>query len=190
MTFEQFKKFYEEKGFLPNDVGRRKNSLNERQIRTRYKKYLKQEKRKKEKFEEDLKKQREKEYNNTIDEKWENLKKEMDLTKCTLIERLKKEESNVYSYSIQTMKQQGGFLLGTIDPAHVFSRGAYPHLKYKKENVVPLNRFSHSMLDTMRSPITGEQITKKERDSFWKYIVGDQTYNSLKELANKYKRGK
>ena len=186
MNYEKFENFYREKGYLPNDVGPRKNKLNEKQIKTRYKKYLQQEERKVKKFKEKRKKERESRYTIHVDEKWENFKSQLDLSKCSLLERF--EGDPEYEVVLEVMKRRGGHLLKTIDPAHVFSRAEAPHMKYEVDNVVPLNRFSHSMLDTMRSPITGEPIDKKEHDEYWEFIVGEEKYKELKERSRKRRR--
>lgn len=160
MTLEEFKQFYFEKGFLPNDVGTRKNKLNEKQIKTRHKKYLKANERK--------------EY--TIDEEWQELKTKLDLSECSLLKRLREEQM---FDEIAELQEKAGWLLRTIDPAHVFSRSSCPHMKYDVENVVPLNRYSHSCLDSMRDPISGESIDLNAHRLFWMFIVGIERFTSL-----------
>lgn len=167
MTFDEFKDFYHRKGYLPNDVGIRKNKLNDTQLMTRYKKYQKSIEKK--------------EY--TKDIEWEELKRNIDFSKCSLIKRL--EEEQMFN-EIFELKEKAGWLLKTVDPAHVFPKGGYPYLKYDLDNVVPLNRYSHSCLDTMRDPISGEPIDKEKHELFWMFIVGIETYSSLKEKIKEY----
>lgn len=167
MTFDEFKEFYEIKGYLPNDIVERKNKLNEKQLKTRYTKYKKNFKNK----------------NFKVDEEWEKLKTELDLTKCNLLKHLKEDKLHE---EIKKLFDNGNFLLDTIDPAHIFSRSGYPFLKYDKDNVVPLNRFSHSCLDTMRDPITGEPITKEQHKLYWVYISGIERFERLEEKIKKY----
>lgn len=168
MTFEEFVEFYNEKGFLPNDVNRnRTNVLNEKQLKTRYTKYKKSREFKEIK----------------IDEEWENVKSELNLTYCHLLKKLK--EDNLFD-EINILKNKGSFLLNIIDAAHIFPKSGYPYLKYDIENIVPLNRFSHSCLDSMRDPITGEQISKEQHTYYWMYIAGIETYKKLEEKIDNY----
>lgn len=167
MIFDEFKEFYEEKGYLPNDVGKRKNRLNETQLKARFKKYEKTLERK--------------EY--TKDIQWEELKENLDFSECSLIKRLKEEQ--MYD-EIYELKEKAGWLLKTIDPAHVFPKGGYPYLKYDLDNVVPLNRYSHSCLDTMRDPISGEPIDKEKHELFWMFIVGIERFTELKRKIEEH----
>jgi hypothetical protein len=73
---------------------------------------------------------------------------------------------------------------GILDGAHVFGKGAYPWMRYEVKNVVTLNRFSHSCLDSGKSPINGKTITDEERKSWWRRIVGDD-WEYLTRRANK-----
>ena len=171
MTFDEFKKFYEEKGYLPNDVEKRKNKLNETQLKTRFKKYEKTLERT--------------EY--TKDIEWEELKENLDFSECFLIKRLKEEQMYDEFYELQN---NAGCLLKTIDPAHVFPKGGYPYLKYDLENVVPLNRYSHSCLDTMRDPISGEPIDKEKHELFWMFIVGIERFIELKRKIEEYDKSR
>lgn len=166
MTFEEFKLFYENRGYLPNDVGRRKNTLNEKQIQSRYEKYLKSEQKRLEAQERRASK----------DEKWEKLKLNLDLRYCSLYERLL---VNGMNNTIEQMKINAGVYFQVIDPAHVFGKGAYPHMKYDLDNVVPLNRYSHSMLDQSRDPITGEQLSSEDTKGWWMFIIGSRKYQEL-----------
>lgn len=165
-TFEDFCSFYEERGFLPNDVGRRKNTLNEKQLYTRFQKYLKSEEKKRQALERYYSK----------DEKWEELKSHLDLSKCTLCERLK---YFMAFDSLEELQLSAGHLITIIDPAHIFGKGAYPHMKYDIDNVVSLNRFSHSMLDQNRDPINGNPIKSEEVKQWWTIIVGLDRYEEL-----------
>jgi len=165
-TFEDFCAFYRERGFLPNDVGRRKNPLNEKQLRSRYEKYLKSEEKKRLAQERYFSK----------DERWEDLKSNLDLSECSLLKRL--EEFRELEY-LEDLRLSAGHLFFVIDPAHVFGKGAYPHMKYDLDNVVPLNRFSHSMLDQNRNPITGEPVDSEEVRKWWTFIIGPEKYSEL-----------
>ena len=170
MMLKEFTDFYDTKGYLPNDVGHRKNKLNDKQLLTRYKKYMKS--------------NAINEY--TIDIRWNELKENLDLTECSLLKRLKAE--NMYD-EISELKSNARGFINTIDPAHVFSRSSCPHMKYDLDNVTPLNRYSHSCIDMMRDPISGESITKEKQKLFWMFIVGAIEYESLEERSlNKTKK--
>jgi hypothetical protein len=169
MNYEEFSEFYNQRGYCPNDVGRRKNPMNEKQLRYRFKKYEASE----------LKRFEAQDRYREVDQQWIDLKKEMDLTKCRLATLLLEEEH--YDF-YNTLKSEAGHLFSTIDPAHVFGKGAYPHMKYELRNVVPLNRFSHSCLDTSRHPITGKPISREERDKWWEYIITPEEMEYLRSL--------
>jgi len=167
-SFEEFESFYIEKRYLPNDIGRRENKLNERQLKSRFEKYLQSEEKKQLRFERLISKDNNRE--------WEELKSNLDLTQCLLIEKLLE---NNYRSAVVELKNNAAHLINVIDPAHVFGKGAHPHMKYDLDNVVPLNRFSHSMLDQNRDPISGEQISSEDKSGWWMFIVGNKTYQEL-----------
>ena len=171
MTFEEYKEFYEKRGYLPNSVSVPKGRLNEKQLKRKFEKFLEQTEKKG--------------YTNSIDEKWETLKSQMTLSQCLLVQRL---EEGGHHEAVRELKERAGFLFYTIDPAHVFPKGGYPYLKYDEDNVAPLNRYSHGCLDTMRDPISGEPITKEVHEKFWKMIVGDERYTVLKEKIRIYEQ--
>lgn len=167
MTLIEFKKFYEEKGYLPNDIQYRQNKLNDKQIKTRYEKYLKS--------------SAKKEY--TIDEDWQAVKDQLDLKNCQFLKRL--EDEKMFD-EIKELKNNAVGFIKIIDPAHIFSKSSCPFLKYDVDNVVPLNRYSHSCLDTMKDPINGKPITQQERDLFWMFIAGIEIYQLLLEKKSNY----
>ena len=180
MTYEEFSDFYNRYGKYPNDLGRRKNPLNENQLKRRYEKYLKSE----EKKQAATKRKTEKVKNSQsskVDDKWiavlEQVRKR-DGYRCRLLDKVTEEEKS------EIKRKSYGFHK-LLDCAHVFGRGAYPHMKYNVDNVVLLNRYSHSCLDQGRDPITGEQISPERLENWWRFIVGDTYYD---ELLNKAKR--
>lgn len=177
MEFEEFKAYYEKHGKCPNDIQERSQSLNETQLRSRYKKYLKSQNKAKEARKRHIKKAVSKKIGQ--DEQWIETREEafnLYGSECLLIKKLR--NLGLHEYVREIRKNSSG-LHKTIDPAHVFPRGAFPQLKYDSENVVPLNRYSHSCLDQMRNPINGNQITKEEQIGWWKFIIGDETYERL-----------
>jgi len=70
-----------------------------------------------------------------------------------------------------------------LDAAHVFGKGAFPHMRYVPENVVMVNRVSHNWLDTCRSPVDGKQISVEEKNKWWKRIVGADRYEFLETIS-------
>ena len=112
------------------------------------------------------------------DVKWREVKEKVlqrDRS-CRLCKILSPQE-----YSI--LRKNAGALLFTLDPAHYLPVGQYPELCYKSYNICLLNRFSHSMLDSYKNPITSTSITKEEVQNWWLRILkGDLAqYNYLKE---------
>lgn len=166
MTLIEFAEFYESRGYLPNDVSQRRNKLNEKQINSRYEKYVQSEQKKQDAIERYA----------SPDEKWEELKSHLDFRYCTLYEKLL---ANGLYQSMKTLQKKAGIFFHIIDPAHAFGKGSYPHMKYDLDNVVPLNRYSHSNLDQSRDPITGEQISYEETVGWWMFILGGKKYNEL-----------
>lgn len=166
MTLEDFTESYYKYGKCINQLSRPKNKLNDKQIKFQYDKYIKT-------------------FNNIkefkIDEKWVKVRNEVfnrDNNFCQLYDKLTNDELNLIKDSLfQDTK--------LIDPAHVFGKGAYPHLKYDVDNIVCLMRLFHSRLDSYHNPINGNSINKNEHEIWWKKIIGDDRYNKLKRKALK-----
>lgn len=118
-----------------------------------------------------------------VDTKWIETRDQVDLTHCRLIQVLTEYKD---SEGILELRQHAGPLINCIDPAHVMSRGAAPHMKYDVDNIVPLNRFSHSCMDQSRDPVTGKQITSKVVADWWKILIGVEQYDELE--ARKFNR--
>lgn len=185
MIYEEFVEFYEKYKRTPNQITYPKNRLNERQLKSQYKKFLRQEEKKKAKREKKIQDKFNEKVNfeDMKDEKWEMVKEEVykrDGGKCQLIPKLTAGELTVFL-------EKSGDLRYIIDPAHIFRKGAYPQLKYDPENVILLNRYSHSMIDTYRNPVTGEPLTQTEHQKWWMRIVGAKRYMKLEEkLRSEY----
>jgi hypothetical protein len=84
---------------------------------------------------------------------------------CRLLQVLSKEE-------IAEWEENQNGLGHILDAAHVFGKGAFPWMRFDKKNIVTLNRFSHTCLDTGASPLNGKTITDSQRKSWWQRIVG------------------
>ena len=113
------------------------------------------------------------------DKEWQNVKKfvfERDKNKCRFMSIIPaKDASKIRKIAPSTM-------LRVLDPAHVIAVGVCSHLVYEPRNIVTLCRWVHECLDNCKSPITGNMISKEERDSYWIKIVGSVTYGTLQEL--------
>lgn len=178
LSYEEFVEQYNKYGRCPGDTissGTSRRPLNENELKTRYSKYVSKEKRKSEKAQsspnvQNIRKR---------DEQWEEVKAEVqkrDNQICRLLSVLNPEEQRL-------LFMQGMPFINKLDPAHVFGKGAFPRLKYDVDNVYTLNRYSHSMLDIGRCPLSGKVISKAEVEAWWMRIVGVDKYEELKERA-------
>ena len=169
LTLEEYISCYEDSGYrrLYDDRIDRSNRLTDKQIRQHYNRYI-----------ERLDRQG---IRSVVDEdiRWNELKKSLPRC-CQLMSRLAEEGLGVYR---QIIVEESHGLYKTIDMAHVFPRGGYPHMKYLSENVVSLNRFSHNNLDSLRDPITGDPITESIREQWWRFIIGSETYDMLLKIS-------
>lgn len=170
LSRDEYKEFYRNKGRCVDSNTTRKNKLNDRQLDSRYDKYVEKQKklREKSKFK--------------LDEEWIALKSQL-VQECALIRALRNAGQIL---TIHEIYKNGKFLVKQLDGAHVISRQKAPFMKYDIDNVVMLNRYSHSQLDFMRSPIDGSPITKEEQEQWWKFILGEERWNRLNE---KYRQG-
>ena len=114
------------------------------------------------------------------DVKWQEVKKAVYARDrvCRLILILTAKEFII-------LQSNAGIQLHHCDPAHVFSVGANPkeELVYNPLNIVKLNRYSHTNLDSMRNPLNGDMITYEDRENWWKRIVGTEIYTELLNLS-------
>lgn len=185
MNFDQFKKFYDKNGFCYNQLNPPKNTLNEKQLKSAYNRYLKgvrkKEKRKHESLIKTIEKEQEKIENldYSIDSELESVYSQVDSRdrgKCRLISILNIEDL----YVLKSYSWEG--LINTIDHAHIFPKSVFPKLKYEKNNIVLLNRYSHSLIDQYKNPITGDQISKENQIKWWIKIAGIQQWGELIKL--------
>ena len=171
ITYSKFVQLYRKYGKCINQVSPIKKPFNEEQLKYRYEKYLASEKKKYEKINKKIDK------NIAIDEKWEALKikiKERDLGRCRLCFILGNIEYN-------ELKNNAGHLFTAIDSAHIFGKGIFPDFKYDEDNIILLNRYSHSMLDSSRNPINGNSINEEEKEAWWRRIIGKESFEILKK---------
>lgn len=145
-------------------------------------KYNKKLSKDKEKREQKFKDKFNKEYEE--DEQWTEVRKQVflrDKNQCQFCVTLTKEEYEV-------IKPNLWGVMKTLDPAHIFSRGAFPHLKYEVSNIVTLSRYIHSCLDNCMDPFTQERIGKEEAKEYWIRIIGEEKYKELEERSRKHGR--
>jgi hypothetical protein len=112
------------------------------------------------------------------DEKWSEVKKQIflrDKERCRLIKICSPKEFLI-------LKKNAGNRLFVLDPAHVIAASQAPNLLYESENIICLNRFSHSCLDNCCNPLSGEPISKIERNLWWKRIIGETKFTNLEEM--------
>jgi len=166
ITLEEFTNRYHKYGKCINQMRAPKNKLNDKQIKFQYDKYVR--------------KQSEGRVSK-VDNGWTTVREEVfirDNNFCNLYDKLSFNElTHIHESLFQETK--------IIDPAHVFGKGAYPHLKYDVDNIFCLMRLFHSRLDTYHDPITGISISKEEHEDWWRRIIGSDRYNKLKRKALK-----
>lgn len=113
--------------------------------------------------------------------KWNDIKSQVykrDNHTCRLVVCLINDE-------LKVLKEKAGNFFKVLDPAHIFKVGSHPQIKFIPEYIVTLNRYSHSMLDSGKCPLTGKMIDPIEIESWWRRIVGTNFYDILKRLLNK-----
>jgi hypothetical protein len=174
-NFEQYKEFYENNGRTVDQMQMLKSFLNERQLKSKFEKYLKKLEKQRQAIERQREKMKNKEYE--TDEKWEEVKRQVrlrDNNQCNLWNKTNFDEKEHIYKTVGNLS-----LLHTLDPAHVFNKSVYPHMKYDTDNVVLLNRLFHGRLDHFTNPITGKSITKEEQERWWRRIIGNNWYDEL-----------
>lgn len=174
LSEEAFYQMYYKTGKLPGDLGVRKNKLTEKQLQRKWIQYQQREASRSEKKKAQFSQR---------DERWEEIKTGLGKN-CRLIQRLYESGMND---ALIDLNNNAGWLIRTIDGAHYKSRSRYPFLIYYPDNVVPLNRYSHSMLDQCKDPITGDTISKEEQEEWWRFILGDETYDRINFICSKQK---
>jgi len=172
LSLSEYQEYYDKHNKYPNDISIRSTKLQGIKLEKRYNKYCEMFKKKSTNCVKDL--------------KWEKVKKEVferDNGECQFIAFLETVSSEV----LNGLRSQAKGMIRTIDPAHVFARSTHPYLKYDKDNIVCLNRYSHSMIDIMRSPLFGEPIDKAEHHDFWTAIIGIDRMEILEEKIKNHK---
>ena len=169
---EEFYSMYYKTKRLPGDLGTRKNELTEKQLHRKWVQYQNRELQRAEK---------KRSQQNKVDERWEEIKAGLGKN-CRLITRLYEMGLNSL---LKELNDNASHLINTVDGAHYKSRSRYPFLIYYADNVIPLNRYSHSMLDQSRDPINGERITKEEQEEWWQFLLGEEIYARINYIVSK-----
>lgn len=161
MNFEDFVAIYEKTGKCPQQMSKPKHTLNERELKTRYEKYIKPKKEKAQKGSWDDPKWKE-----VADKVWKR-----DKSECRLLSKLKIDNPDLYLYFIKNNMKS---LYTKLDLAHIIPRSKSSELYYEPTNLILLNRVAHSNLDTYHDPVTGKSITKEEHEKWWRYILNEE----------------
>lgn len=167
LTYADFVKHYKKFGRCPNDIHEKRRELTELEIQQKYIKYLGQKDR-----------QYSKEYH--VDEKY-----------MELINHVNDRDKECRFYKLLTDKQKEDVrcnLFGfntELEVAHIFGKGAFPYMKYMKENCILLYHLFHSRIDKYLHPISGKPIDKLERYNFFRKIIGDDLFDRLEKIAHK-----
>ncbi|MGL5913596.1 MAG: hypothetical protein ACRCZB_05470 [Bacteroidales bacterium] len=176
-NYDEFIHQYKKYGTIDavSTVKRPNRPLNERQLETYYNEYCRKFEQKKLKQKTPVKNKKPTMKEPSMDSILSKKIRLRDSNKCRLL-------SVITFTELIAWKKNNGGLGSTIDSAHVLPKSAYPHLRFNEDNLVCLNRYSHSMLDTQHCPLTGALITIEEHENWWKRIVGEQEYLALKKL--------
>jgi len=162
MSFEEFAEYYKQHGMCKGDAFRRKNKYTQKQLKTRYEKYMRK-------------------HND------EGLSKDQELREAVL-----RRDRGCRLFDAMTWQEKidvarEGIDTAGTDVAHIFNKSTYPHMRYDIDNVVLLCRTFHNRLDAYKHPITGKRISKADTERFWMRIVGIKMYNELKMKAKEGK---
>lgn len=171
LTEEEFIDKYESTGYLPFPMQYRgKSKLNSRQLKTKYKDYIR-------KIEALNNKPKGLSYQKEWDECRERLKLR-DGTRDRLLEVLTRRE-------LAQAKRHGytGYGLSAKPSwAHFISRSRSSRLRCVDDNVYNINIYMHRLLDEGRSPITTEFIGKERvLNEWWKRIVPKEVFDKYKD---------
>lgn len=170
MEFEQFCEHYQKYGKCPNQLSKPLHILNEKELLTKWKSYCKAKTKSSQKIQKGV----------IGDPLWDEVsdivwKRDKE---CRLLSKLKIDKFEDYKYFISSNPYS---LIQKLDLAHIISRSASKNLYYDPDNIIILNRVSHSFMDQYCDPITGKSITKDQRENWFRYIVGDDKYEKLLE---------
>lgn len=164
LSKEKYLEFYGKWGRCVDQMRRPTKPLNEKQLERKYENYVKKETKK-------IERRKAKE----PDREWELVRayvRQRDQGLCRLYRVLTPNEKRYF-------KECGGYLMKTLDPAHVIPRSISRNLYYEPRNIVLLDRTFHSRLDFGHNPLNGKVISKEEVAWWWQRIVGGKEYEWL-----------
>jgi hypothetical protein len=165
MEFEEFKSYCQKRICKRNTIISRLCKTESKQRRC-YRKWLAKQ---------------EKDEGFVIDQEWEKVREVVylrDRNDCQLLNKLTVDQTNELYRNGMTN------LIKTLDPAHYLRRNTHPKFKYLSDNIVLLNRQSHSWLDTFCHPLNGSKITRDEWEQWWSLILGKGRKENLDKLKN------
>ena len=139
--------------------------FNERELKTKYKNFIKKQDRVQNK-------------EIAVDDKWVTIRTNVykrDGYRCRLLSKLSVDELNIVRPQLVGQNT-------TLDAAHFIPRSKNEQAKYDVTNVITLIRMFHSRLDAQQNPLTGELISKLEKNRWWKRILGESEYERLREV--------
>jgi len=168
-TLIEFKNYYRDRGICMGDSHRNAKPLTPVKLERKYDKYIRKLKITQEKIA-------------IKQESWNDVRNKVfkrDNNICQLYKKLSTKEK----FKISSMLNTSVF--GTLDPAHIFGKGAYPHMKHDVDNIVTLYRIFHSRLDAGQDPLTGKSISKNIVINWWIFIIGIERYEMLNERSKR-----
>lgn len=116
------------------------------------------------------------------DAKWREVKarvKKRDANKDRILRVLTVKEA------LMLQKKGPNVMLQRLDAAHIWPVSIYPDLMYNDANIVMLNRWSHSNLDNLCHPITGDPISYEERQDWWRRIAGEKQWSGTMKYLDR-----
>lgn len=98
------------------------------------------------------------------DKKWQECKKKVFKKyghSCLICKCLNLKEM------IETKKLSSLNLYSRIDPAHIYPVSIYPEIMYDENNILPLCRHHHTLIDDYQDVVTGENIQENKVFYWW-----------------------
>lgn len=77
------------------------------------------------------------------------------------------------------LRQIGKTMSNVLDTCHIFPVSVYPELCYVIDNLILMNRASHTWIDSSRNPVTGEPMSLEETMTWWQNIAGPDQWKRL-----------
>jgi len=81
-------------------------------------------------------------------------------------------------------KESSEVITNILDVAHIFPVSTHSKIMYEDCNCLLLNRLSHTRLDNMQNPVTGNPINKEIQFNWWKRIAGSSQWSQLLDLLD------